>query len=255
MNSKTFALTTTSATPATGIAVFTKPAKDTLTQIFGSGTYGGVQFPVEGTSGAVDGSGNTLWFPVLAFLKGSGGAAVGTISPADNAKFLYEVQSAGLTQLRIALSAISSGELDLLMQSGAYSGIPPLGSVLSGGTLSGVTLSGTTTVTGDVIGQEQVASANGAVTIKSGVVYVTKAGVAALTISDPVATTDDGKSVTIISTTANAHTLSNAAGSGFNGGGAGTDVGTFGGAKGDGMRITAYQGVWYVEYLRNVTLG
>lgn len=99
------------------------------------------------------------------------------------------------------------------------------------------------------------ASASGAVTLKSGIVYVTKAGVAALTIADPTATTDDGKVLTVISTTANAHTLSNAAGSGFNGGGAGSDVGTFGGAKGDGITLTAYQGVWYVVSKTNVTLA
>lgn len=99
------------------------------------------------------------------------------------------------------------------------------------------------------------ASADGAITQKQGVVYITKAGIAVLTIADPVATTDDGKTLTVISTTANAHTLSNGAGSGFNAGGAATDVGTFGGAKGDNIMITAYQGKWYVVAKTNVTLG
>jgi len=108
---------------------------------------------------------------------------------------------------------------------------------------------------GDINAKAQVASADGAITIKEGTIIISKAGVAALTLADPTATADDGKKLTIISVTANAHTVSNAAGSGFNGGGAASDVGTFGGAKGDNFQVIAYQGVWYVNYLRNVTLG
>ena len=100
-----------------------------------------------------------------------------------------------------------------------------------------------------------VYSASGAVTIKEGLVLITKSGVAALTIADPTSGVHDGLQMTFISSTAQAHTLSNAAGSGFNAGGAGTDVGTWGGAKGDGMQITAYGGVWLCNWLRNVTLG
>jgi vacuolar-type H+-ATPase subunit F/Vma7 len=103
--------------------------------------------------------------------------------------------------------------------------------------------------------QFSAASVDGAIIQKSGVVYITKAGVAVLTIGNPTATTDDGKILTIIATTANAHTLDNSAGAGFNGGGAGADVGTFGGAKGDNIVLTAYQGVWYIVGLRNVTLA
>lgn len=109
----------------------------------------------------------------------------------------------------------------------------------------------------ELIGNQSVgtASADGAITQKSGTVFVTKASAAALTLADPTATTDDNKTLTVISTTAAAHTLSNAAGSGFNAGGAATDVGTFGGAKGDNIQLTAYQGVWYVRGKTNVTLG
>lgn len=100
-----------------------------------------------------------------------------------------------------------------------------------------------------------IASADGAVSLKSGTVYITKASAAALTIADPTATVDDGKVLRVIATTAHAHTLSNAAGSGFNAGGAGSDVGTFGGAKGDNIILTAYQGKWYVASSVNVTLA
>lgn len=101
----------------------------------------------------------------------------------------------------------------------------------------------------------QVMANSGAVVIKSGTVLIAKAGVAALTIADPTSGVADGVEMTFISTTAQAHTLSNAAGSGFNGGGGATDVGTFGGAKGDGITIVAYGGVWYVKDKTNCTLA
>lgn len=113
---------------------------------------------------------------------------------------------------------------------------------------------------GDVVEPYATIGADGAVTQKSGTLFVTKAGVCAMTIADPTsgapeAGGDDGKVLTVIATTANAHTLSNAAGSGFNAGGAATDVGTFGGAKGDNIVVQAYQGKWYVVSKTNVTLG
>lgn len=101
-------------------------------------------------------------------------------------------------------------------------------------------------------------SASGAISIPAGdtTYYVTKSGsAAAMTLADPTATTHDGLTLTFISTTAVAHTLSNAAGSGFNSGGSGADVGTFGGAIGDGITVTAYQGKWYVISKVNVSLG
>ena len=92
------------------------------------------------------------------------------------------------------------------------------------------------------------ASADGIVTITaySQTIYITKAGVCALTLADPTATTHDGTRLTFMSTTANAHTVSNAAGSGFNGAGSGSDVATFGAAVGNNLTVEAYQGKWYV---------
>lgn len=103
-------------------------------------------------------------------------------------------------------------------------------------------------------------TADGAITITAATktYFITKAGVAAMTIVDPTATTHDGVALTFIATTANAHTLSNAAGSGFfSSGGATKDVATFGGAIGDGLAIIAYQGKWYLDPrgVTNVTLG
>lgn len=112
---------------------------------------------------------------------------------------------------------------------------------------------------GDVVGPVATIGANGAVTQKSGVLIVTKSGVCAMTIGNPVsgaaeAGGDDGKVLTIISATASAHTLTYST-TGFNAGGAGADVGTFGGAKGDGLTLVAYGGVWYVATKTNVTLA
>lgn len=100
-------------------------------------------------------------------------------------------------------------------------------------------------------------TANGAISIPSGntTYAITKAGVAAMTLANPTATTHDGLRLTFIATTANAHTLDNSAGAGFNDGGAGSDVGTFGGDKGDNIVIEAYQGKWYVVSKVNVTLA
>jgi hypothetical protein len=98
----------------------------------------------------------------------------------------------------------------------------------------------------------QVVSADGAITIADGVVFITKATAAAITIADPPAGMD-GAVLTIVSKTAAAHTVTYTAG--FGGGTTSRDVATFGGAISDGMVIVAHDGVWYVSSTRNVTLG
>lgn len=117
------------------------------------------------------------------------------------------------------------------------------------------TVTGSLTVGGQSVAPVVVQSADGAITPAAGVVVITKGTACAMTIVDPTAGTHDGVIMEFISTTAAAHTLSNAAGSGFNGGGAGTDVGTFGAAIGNSIRIVAYNGKWYVLNNVNVTLG
>ena len=134
--------------------------------------------------------------------------------------------------------------------------------VFPNGVTSDVIGNVTGNVTGDVTGNlsgavkrpVQVGSANGAITIKDGFVVLTKAGVAAMTLADPTATTDDGKELTVIATTANAHTVTIAGG--LNGVGAGADVGTFGGAVGDRFSVVAYNGKWYASGVNvNVTFA
>lgn len=97
-------------------------------------------------------------------------------------------------------------------------------------------------------------NADGAITTRNGSVVLTKGSAAAMTLLAPTVTTDDFKNLRIVSATAFAHTVTNVA-PGFNGAGASKDVATFGGAVGDSMIVMAYQGVWLVLNLTNVTLG
>ena len=117
--------------------------------------------------------------------------------------------------------------------------------------------------TGDVIGDltggvklpTQALEADGEITIKSGVVLLTKAdGVVAATLDAPTETTDDGKILYIVSTTAQAHTIT-ATTIGFNAADTDGDVATLGGAIGDGLVVVAYQGEWYVLAKTNASIA
>jgi hypothetical protein len=104
-----------------------------------------------------------------------------------------------------------------------------------------------------------LASADGAITVKGGVVFITKGSAAALTLAaptagDPGAGGDDGKELIIVSTTAFAHTVTVAT-AGFNDLGAAGDVCTFTAAKGNGIRLIAYGGDWWVVGNINGTLA
>lgn len=141
--------------------------------------------------------------------------------------------------------------LDELELSGALT-------VAGAATLGSVAVTGAASITGaaSVGGLKlpvELGAANGAIASTSGVVMLTKAGVAAMTLAAPTAGTDDGKVLHIVAATANAHTVTHTAG--FGAGGALLDVATFGGAVGDNMTIVAYGGKWYVLNLLNVTLG
>jgi len=98
-----------------------------------------------------------------------------------------------------------------------------------------------------------LAAADGAITIADSTVLITKATAAALTLAAPTAA-KNGTKITIVATTAAAHTVT-ATTIGFNAGNAGTDLGTFGGAIGDGLTVIAYSGEWYVISNINVTFS
>jgi hypothetical protein len=105
----------------------------------------------------------------------------------------------------------------------------------------------------DVQPTVQVAAGDGAITIKPSVVVITKATAAAMTLGVP-STAQNGTVIEIVSTTAAAHTVT-AGTIGFNAGNTASDVGTFGGAIGDGFSVVAYGGEWYTLTNTNVTLA
>lgn len=102
----------------------------------------------------------------------------------------------------------------------------------------------------------EVEAASGAIAVKEGFSVITKAGVAAMTLAAPTAglpaaAGDDGKVLTIVSTTANAHTVTTPSNK-VNG--ASTTL-TFGAAVANFVQVMAYGGVWYVLGKTGVTVS
>lgn len=83
-------------------------------------------------------------------------------------------------------------------------------------------------------------SVDGALTVAPGIHLLTKAGVNAMTLANP-ATDQDGLTMTIVSTTANAHTVTLA--TGYLGTSA-SDVLTFNNVVGHSVTLVAAKGVW-----------
>lgn len=198
-----------------------------------SGTFGTAVVRFQG-SNQPDVS--TAWVPLSAVKASDLTAANGSISLTDNAVAGFFVFSAGFLAVRVQLVSIGSGSVDAVLASDEFGQQPLwLPTVAAGATV-------------------EVASADGAIAIKEGTVFITKGSAAALTLAAPTPTTDDGKRLSIITTTAAAHTVTNTT-PGFNNGSTASDVATFTGAIGNGMVVRAYNGVWYTESLRNVALG
>jgi hypothetical protein len=109
--------------------------------------------------------------------------------------------------------------------------------------VNGVVLTTANAVSGD---ETQIASASGAITIPAGMrktVFITNLGIAALTLANPVATTDDGKELLIVSESAYAHTVTENT-TAFAPGG--HKIGTFSAVVGDKIRLMAFNAVWYI---------
>lgn len=94
---------------------------------------------------------------------------------------------------------------------------------------------------------------DGAISVRSGVAFLTKGSAGAYTLASPSATTDDGLTLDIVSQTAQTHTVTCTAG--FGGGTTARDVATFGGAINDGFQLVAQGGLWWVKATRNVTIA
>lgn len=94
----------------------------------------------------------------------------------------------------------------------------------------------------------------GAITdLNGGQVLLSGTAARAMTLAAP-SVNDNGVKLTIIATTAFAHTVTQTT-PGFNNGSTASDVATFGGAVGDNIVLIAYNGIWYVQSTRNVTLA
>jgi hypothetical protein len=102
-------------------------------------------------------------------------------------------------------------------------------------------------------GEAQAMTADGAITIKSGIVTLDKSGVLAATLASPTATTDDFKTLTIVALSAQAHTVTPAAA--FGNGGSGENLATYSGVIGDSLTLMAYQGYWYIIGAHQVTIS
>ena len=97
-------------------------------------------------------------------------------------------------------------------------------------------------------------TASGAVAVRPGTDYViTKAGIAALTLAAPTAGTDDGVTISIISSTLFAHTLT-ATGL-LSTGTASVNVATYAAFAGAGLTLKAYQGLWLVTASVGITFS
>lgn len=97
----------------------------------------------------------------------------------------------------------------------------------------------------------EVELVSGAIGIVRGTAFITKAGVAVMTLALPAVGTDDGKTLAIISTSANAHTITTPA-TGINGA---LHIVTFAANIGSAIELKAYQGSWYTVSNIGATLS
>lgn len=103
------------------------------------------------------------------------------------------------------------------------------------------------------LGVARLFAANGAIDLASGECLLTKAGVNAMTLAAPP-TSMNGQRVVIISTTANAHTVTatDLIHDGVTGGA--KDLATFAAFPGASLELMAYAGAWYVVGTNAVTI-
>lgn len=98
---------------------------------------------------------------------------------------------------------------------------------------------------------QNVSAATGAITVKSGAAFITYGAAGGVyTLALPIPFLDDNKQVEIISTTAQAHTVTTPA-SGYNGS---LHVATFTATAGSSLTLRAFGGSWYVPNTTGITL-
>jgi hypothetical protein len=96
----------------------------------------------------------------------------------------------------------------------------------------------------------QLITGDGAITIKSGLVLLSKASAAAITIAPP---DQDGQVIMITTKTAQAHVLTAATG-GFNNKGSSGTI-TWTAAKGNSVMLVSQSADWYVFAINGVTVA
>jgi len=144
-----------------------------------------------------------------------------------------------------------------LTSSGAITG------PLTGNVVGNVTGNVTGILTGSVVGNvtgnasgvaltQQVLSGDGAITLLSGCVTITKASAAAITLAAPTAGTDDGKVIFVFSETAFAHVIT--ATTGFNRKGS-SGTATASAAANNQLILVARNGQWNVQSNTGFTLA
>lgn len=99
--------------------------------------------------------------------------------------------------------------------------------------------------------QIEVELASGAIGITRGTAVITKAGIAVMTLASPVAGTDDGKVLRIVSTSAFAHTVTTPA-LGIN---TTLHIATFAANVGSAIELVAYAGTWMMFNQIGITLS
>jgi hypothetical protein len=97
---------------------------------------------------------------------------------------------------------------------------------------------------------QQVLSDDGAITLESGQVVITKAGVGAITMAVP---DHDGQRIVVFTATAYAHVITQAT-VGFNAKGS-SGTATFGAAAGNAVELRSYGGNWYAVNVTGVTIA
>ena len=92
----------------------------------------------------------------------------------------------------------------------------------------------------------EIRATDAAIAINNGAVVITKASIAALTLALPTAGTDDGKVLRIFATTAYSHTITTPA-LGVNGANTIITLVSSPPAAGNGVKLLAYNGSWWVQ--------
>lgn len=183
---------------------------------------------------------------------------LGNVASTNLLTFVGPTQARTITFPDAAMTVARTDAANTFTGTQTLAGAATVGTTL--GVTGAATLSSTLAVTGVAtlsasavaqLGVRTVPTAiavDGAITIRPGTVFATKAGVLAATLAAPTPTTHDGIVIRLVATTANANTLTCPAGTL-----GGSAVATFGGAIKDYIEVEAYQGVWYPIGEKNIT--